>query len=65
MAKSDKKIKDLQYELDKTPYGYCISLKMLNFYELDAITEGKHSIIDELLADELANGLHALSIDIL
>ncbi|WP_341759403.1 EAL domain-containing protein [Candidatus Tisiphia endosymbiont of Ptychoptera albimana] len=47
MVKLDTKIRNLQFELDKVERGYCISFKLLNYDELNAIMGDIH-IIDKL-----------------
>jgi c-di-GMP phosphodiesterase len=47
MVKLDTKIRNLQFDLDKVERGYCISFKLLNYNELNAIMGDIH-IIDKL-----------------
>ncbi len=48
MVKLDTKIRNLQFELDKIERGYCISFKLLNYDELNAMMVGDIHIIDKL-----------------
>ncbi|WP_375318921.1 EAL domain-containing protein [Candidatus Tisiphia endosymbiont of Oplodontha viridula] len=43
-----KSVRNLQFELDKVEHGYCISFKLLNYDELNAMMVGNISIIDKL-----------------
>ncbi|MCC8371791.1 MAG: EAL domain-containing protein [Rickettsia endosymbiont of Pseudomimeciton antennatum] len=47
MIKLDTKFRNLQFELDKIERGYCISFKLLNYDELNAMIGDIH-IIDKL-----------------
>lgn len=44
MIKLDTKFRNLQFELDKVERGYCISFKLLNYDELNAIMGDIHII---------------------
>ncbi|MFU7501539.1 MAG: EAL domain-containing protein [Candidatus Tisiphia sp.] len=59
MAKLDTKIRNLQSELDKAGHGYCISFKLLNYDELNAMMGGDIYIIDKLnkIISEVCNKL--------
>ncbi|WP_425362158.1 EAL domain-containing protein [Candidatus Tisiphia endosymbiont of Mystacides longicornis] len=64
MVKLDTKIRNLQFELDKVERGYCISFKLLNYDELNAMMAKDIHIIDKLnkIISEICNELISNSV---
>jgi len=64
MVKLDTKIRNLQFELDKVELGYCISFKLLNYDELNAMMAKDIHIIDKLnkIISEICNELISNSV---